>query len=61
MWGSFFYIDKDAKEAKKRRIFDPGLARHTQQEIAEEVRLPGLGCPAPHMQNVGAIGSPDLP
>jgi predicted transcriptional regulator len=33
-------MDKDAKEARDRRIFELWLACHTQQEIAEE-----LGCP----------------
>ncbi|MCH7725796.1 MAG: hypothetical protein IH991_04845 [Planctomycetes bacterium] len=30
-------IDKDAKEARKRKIFDLWMACHTQQEIAEAV------------------------
>lgn len=33
-------IDKDAKEARNKRIFQMWLACHTQEEIAEEV-----GCP----------------
>ena len=30
-------IDKDAKDAREKRIFDLWLACHTQQEIAEAV------------------------
>jgi transposase len=33
-------IDKDAKEARKQRIFELWLAGHTQQEIADSVGVP---------------------
>ena len=37
-------IDKDAKEARNKRIFDMWLACHTQQEIAdaEGIRWPAV-------------------
>lgn len=33
-------IDKDAKEARNKRIFDMWLACYTQDEIAEQRKIP---------------------